>query len=338
MTTNPLPDLKLHGGRVLACVDGSSFSEVCVPYAVSLAQAFHSAVTLVHVMQPHHDHAGPQTSDALGWEISRQEAATYLERLTARAAQALGRPVDARLEQGHPAERIVDLARELGAEITVLGSHGEAGVTPWSLGSTVQQVLAVTRSSVLVARSSSAAEKVVALKRILVPLDGLLRAESVLPPAARIASAHGAEILLVHVVAEPLPTSLLQAPEDVALAHELAKRTEAGARNYLEHLQAQLAHETTSVRTLVVRHASQHQGLLELSQREHADLIVLSAHGSACDSARSFGGVTAYLLTHGIAPLLVLQDLPELETRRAADDNEPLAQPSPRANYAPESL
>jgi nucleotide-binding universal stress UspA family protein len=318
------------------CLDRSPFSEVCLPYAISIARALSSEMTLMHVMQPRHEHAGPQTGDALNWEISRQEARAYLEQREQETVQALGRPVAVRLEQGHPAERIVGLARELGSDLTVLGSHGTGGVTAWNLGSTVQQVLAVTRGSVFIAHSSLVNPIVVSPKRILVPLDGSLRTESALPTAARLASAYGAELLLVHVVQEPVASLVLRAGEDLELAKALAARLESSAKRYLDGLRDRLAHEVASVRTLVVRHANERQCLLELSQKEHSDLVVLSAHGVACDPERAFGSVAAHLLTHSIVPLLVLQDLAD-EVGRRDDLAEQLAPPL-RASYPPEAV
>jgi nucleotide-binding universal stress UspA family protein len=328
--------VRAYAHRILVCLDRSPFSEVCLPYAISLAKTFGSELVLMHVLQPRHELLGPQTTDALGWEISRQEARAYLERHQQATAEALGRPVEVRLEQGHPAERIVGLARELGADLTVLGSHGEDGVTAWNLGSTVQQVLAVTRGSVFIARSSTVAPSAVSLNRILVPLDGSLRTESALPTAARIASAYGAKILLLHVVQEPLASLVLCAGEDLELARELAVRIESSAKRYLEGLRDRLVHEVPAVRTLIVRHASERQCLLEVSQQEHSDLVVLSAHGVACDPARTFGSVTSYLLTHSLVPLLVLQDLPH-ELERPNNLAGQLAPPL-RASYPPEAV
>lgn len=336
---SPISDTNPHRRRVLVCLDHSRFSEACVPYAVALAKAFGGAITLTHVMQPHQVRTGPQASDALGWEISRQEAQGYLERWEREASQAFGHAIDVRLEQGHPAERIVELARELSADLTVLGSHGEAASTQWSLGSTVQQVLALSRGSVFVVHSSTPmASSLASPARILVPLDGSLRSESVLPTAVRVAETFGAELLLVHVVQEPLTSSVLYSVEDLELARTLAAHLEISARAYLERLAQTLTPpDTTTVRTLVVRHASPHQCLLDMSQDENADLIVVSAHGSTCDSARSFGNVTASLLTHSKGPVLVLQDLPECGPYRA-DRSDSTAPPPPlRASYAPEN-
>jgi len=335
----PRPSEPKHSGRrILVCVDRSTLSEVCVPHAVALAKTFGSALTLAHVMQPHHENGASQRNDALGWEISRQEAQAYLERLQKDVAQRVGTPVDIRLEQGRPADRIIDLAREVSADLIVIGSRGEGGAAPHALGSTVLQVLGAARTSLFVAHACSGAPAEAAPKRILVPLDGSPRSESVLPAAARIARAHGAELLLVHVVQEPLATALLPAAEDMDLAQKLAGLLESGAKRYLDLLQKQLAYEVTSVRTLVIRHASAPQCLLEVSQKEQADLIVLSAHGSACDSSRSFGSVTACLLTHTAVPVLTLQDLPESPIQRAQSADATIPPPSLRASYAVESV
>ena len=328
-----------HRHRILVCVDCSAFSEVCIPYAVALAKTFGSTISLVHVMQPHGEHGGTQANDALGWEFSRQEARGYLDRLEKKISQTSGIRVETKLEQGPPAERIVDLGRELAADLTVVGSRGGGGAPKWTLGSTAQKVLAMARTSVFIAHSSSTTPCFATPMRILVPLDGSLRTESVLPTVARMARSNGAEILLAHVVQEPLPTALLSVAEDMALARKLAARLASRAAGYLAHLQEQLqqADDAASVNTIVARCANECQCLLEIAQREQSDLVVLSAHGAACDSAQSFGRVTTFLLTHSIVPVLMLQDLPSHELHRAQDNEGEMAPPSLRTSYAAEA-
>ncbi len=324
--------------RILVCLDRSASAELCVPFAVSLAKTFDSNLTLVHVMQPQRENPARSASDPLAWEFSRQEAQAYLDRLQGELTEKLGFSVEARLEQGRPAERIADLAKELGAGLTVLGSHGEGAAPLWNLGSTAQQVLTQLQGSVFVARSSAGGGPSPIPHRILVPLDGSRRSESVLPTAARLAQVHGAKLLLVNVVQEPLPTALLSAAEDMLLAQSLASRLESSALRYLTLLKEQLGREGTTVEVFVMRHVNERQCLLELSERESADLIILSAHGSACSSAGSFGSVTNYLLNHSLVPLMVLQDLPEAGTRRSKDlDSEPPPPPL-RASYAAERM
>jgi nucleotide-binding universal stress UspA family protein len=323
--------------RILVCVDRSSFSEACLPYAVAISRSLGSAITLLHVMQPRGEQSGLHSTDVLDWEISSQEANAYLERLQREGTEESGRRVDTRLEQGHPAERITSVAREIDADITVLGSHGERGVTAWTMGSTALQVLAVTRGSVLVVRSNPETATNVSPKRILVPLDGSLRSESVLPTAVRIAGEHGAEMLLVFVVLEPVPTAVLRAPEDLGVARELAARLERGGARYLEGLRSQLEREGAAVRTLVLRSADEKQALLELSQKERCDLLVLSAHGSTCNPSLTNGSVTAHLLTHSTIPLLVVQDLRDAELREPEGEQRDQRAPPLRASF-PEDI
>jgi nucleotide-binding universal stress UspA family protein len=230
--------------------------------------------------------------------------------------------VDTRLEQGHPAERIRAVARDIGADLVVLGTYGEGGMTAWNLGSTVQQLLAFVEESVMIARPGAALHGAFSPQQILVPLDGSLRTESILPVALRIAKSHDAEILLAHVVPELIPSGVLRVAheEEVEMARELGRRLESRATAYLGQLQNNLAPEVRSVRTTVIRGADPCQSLLELSDREHVDLVVISAHGSTCNRERSFGAVATHLLAHSVAPVLVLQDLLELDAHRANQD------------------
>lgn len=319
--------------RILVCLDRSARSESCLPHAISLARVFGSNMTLLHVMQPLAEHQAVHITDPLGWEVSRREASVYLDHLAQETSEAWGIFTDSRVEQGRPAERITAIAREVGADLTVIASHGEGGVAAWNLGSTAQQVLAVSRGSILVVHSGLPAPSVIAPQHVLVPLDGSLRTESVLPTATRIAAAHDSEVVLVHVVPEPLPTAVLHA-EDLDLARELAGRMEQHAKRYLEHLRDRLPRDARG-RTLVIRHADERQALLEISRQEQIDLIVVSAHGSVCNPARPFGSVTQHLLANSTVPLLVLQDLSEPEFERMGDEGDEQFAPPLRGSYPP---
>ncbi|MDZ4729593.1 MAG: universal stress protein [Xanthomonadales bacterium] len=332
-TSDPSPR---HGiQHILVCLDGATDSAICIASALSLANTFDSTVTLVHVMQHHDDGFGPHTTDALGWEITRQEAKARLEQVQQEAAQKSGRRIGVRLEQGAPAKRIVALSRKLGSDLVVLGSHEQSDHPTWQLGCTAQQVLAASRSSVLIARGNGAPPTFVPPKRILVPLDGSPRTESVLPTAEIIAQVHGAQLVLVHIVAEPLRTGILSTPEDLQLARDLATRLEAQASRYLEALRHHVGFDKTQVVTHVERQPDKRQFLVELAAREKIDLIVLSAHGATCNPARPFGSMTAHLLTHSKVPLLILQDLPKSELPCHSESGERYAPPL-RGTYPPD--
>ena len=310
------PATELHAAarahQILLCLDLTAASESGVPHALSLARTLGGSITLVHVMHPHGNHVGPRSYDALSWEISRQEARSYLDRLAKQLATALGAPVDIRLEQGSPAQRIAELVRELGAEVTVLG--GRAKDPAQAGGGIAQQVLALAPGSVLIAHSAGGLAGST-LQRVLVPLDGSRRAEAVLPLAARMALAHHAELLLIHIVQEPRSTALMELSGGLNLALQLASCLQTGARRYLGQLQRQLIQNGIAARMLVMRHANERQCLLQLVQPGQSELVVLSAHGATCDAERSFGGFIAHLMGASTVPMLVLQDLPARDAR-----------------------
>lgn len=313
---------------ILVCLDRSSLSEESLPQAIAIARVFGSGLTLLYV-QPPPDHPGTRITDPLDWEVSRREASAYLERLAEDGRRAFGLSIESRIEQGRPAERIASIAHEVRADLTVIASHGEGGDAPWRLGSTAQHILALVRSSVLVTRAATRAVPFEGPHRILVPLDGSTRTESVLPTAGRIAATHGAEVLLAHVVAEPHPTAMLHG-EDLELARALSARIESRAQRYLEHLGARMP-EGVRVRAIVTRHADERQSLLEITSRHDVDLLLLSAHGSACNPSRPFGSVTQHLLSQASVPLLVVQDVSEPELGVSGED---LSAPPPRSSYA----
>ena len=311
--------------RILLCVDHSQFATVALRQAISLAKTFDSALTFLYVLKPPHETDSPRPTDALAWDIVTRQASAYVEALARETAKE-GVVVDSRVEQGQPAERIASLTGELRADLVVLGSHGdgqgENGPMAWNLGSTAEQVLAVARRSVLVARGASFSQEAWVPTRILVPLDGSLRSESVLPVVARLASAHRAEVLLAHVVVEPAVTAILRAEADLEMARDLATRLEGHAARYLDGLRHRLGHQGIDTRTVVVRHPDERRTLLDLMRTQAADLVVLTAHGSTCNPAWPFGSVTAHLLAHSSLPLLVMQDVPEAEERDHTGDAE----------------
>jgi nucleotide-binding universal stress UspA family protein len=321
--------------RILVCMDFSAHSEECLQQASFVARACESDITLLHVMQPLSEHPGLHATDAVGWEISRQQAMVTLEGFEKKARAASQRPVATRLDQGRAAERIAVTARDLDADLVVLGSHGEGDLPTINLGSTAQQVLSLTQSSLLLARAPGSAQERFAPQRILVPLDGSPRTESTIPTVARLAKESGAEVLLAHVVLDPLPTEVLRDADDLNLARDLATRLESHAKSYLARIAENLRRDVDRVRSVVLRNTDQPQMLLELLEKEHIDLVMLSAHGATCNRERAFGSVTTHLLAYGPVPIVVLQDLSEEDlhvTQRLAERAPRRPAPQPRGS------
>src|SRR2546430_17485712 len=110
-------------------------------------------------------------------------------------------------------------------------------------------------------------------QRILVPLDGSLRAEQAIPIASRIANASHGSIILVRVLDLFLDFSwpMARAPEDLSDAIELER---ANANAYLEELAQMVAVSGLNVTTKVIA-GKPADALLSVVQNMQADLIVM---------------------------------------------------------------
>ncbi|HEV3191677.1 MAG TPA: universal stress protein [Polyangiaceae bacterium] len=293
--------------HALVCLDRSPFSDSCLRQARFIAEALGTKLTLLHVMPSPQGKSEASRADALDWQIGKREIAQYLAD-TRDSLGPLPGEVVTELTQGYPAEQIVAMAREIGADLTILSSRGESGEDGCELGSTAQHVFALAPGSVLLAQPTGSAN--VPPRRLLVALDGSTRSECVLPLVTELARHDRAEVLLVHVVTDPTPTAVLSDADDVRLAHSLASRVQANAERYLSRVRTRLLRDVPLVQTLVLLRAEERQALLDVAGQTGADMLVLTAHGSTCNAERTFGSVASYLLAHAELPLFVFQDMP----------------------------
>lgn len=143
-------------------------------------------------------------------------------------------------------------------------------------------------------------------KTILVPLDGSSLAEQSLPHAEAIARGVGAEVVLLQVISLSnigRVTLDTQVPIDFP-AVEQKLRDESGF--YLDSHARRLADQGVRVRTLVARGGAA-ATILELLEREKADLCVLTSHGQSGLSKWVHGSTAQKLIDKGACPLLLIR-------------------------------
>jgi len=302
--------------EIVACCDGSEFGCGIVPHAQLVAKTLGARLTLLHVLELESASAGAPP-DPLDWEIRRREARTHLEGLAAPLVE-LENDIRVELIQGHPAEQICAWVERQGVDLTVLCSHGVRGVSDWSLASTARKLIERTPGSLLLVPAAAAIKGgAVRYRRILVALDGSPRAESVLPLAVQIAASQSAELLLVHVVADPEITRIGPLDEEGAeLERRLSEHSRKIANVYLDRLRAQTNQQTSDVRAIVTSDGNARAGLERLVREEEVDLVVMSAHGLTGRTDCPCGSVTEYALTHATTPLLVVRDRAPHRMRR----------------------
>ena len=306
--------------RIAVCVDGSEMGDPLVLHAAAAAEAFNAPLTILRVLEPD-SNVDASPPDPLDWDMRQREARADLDRLISVARQ---RRIDVQIEliQGRAAEQICCWALQHGADLTVLGSHGEHGRSDWTLSSTARKLVdAVPGSLLLVPADGDRGRGGVRYRRIMVPLDGSARAESVLPIATRLTLAHDANLLVAHVTPTPELTKVgpLTA-QDLELEQRVIARNERVARGYLDQIRARMSEAGVTARIILSRAGDARSRLARLVRRERVDLVILSAYGRRGPRDTPCGSVAAYLLTHAAAPLLVFRERPRRVIKRLSQE------------------
>jgi nucleotide-binding universal stress UspA family protein len=110
--------------HLLVCLDRSETAEAVLPLASCLARVDGARLTLLHVLEVMGDEG--RATDALEWDVVREEARSYLERLAERMRE-LGIETDGRVAEGPAPRSVAALAAEIHADLLVLSTYGVGG-------------------------------------------------------------------------------------------------------------------------------------------------------------------------------------------------------------------
>jgi nucleotide-binding universal stress UspA family protein len=296
--------------RILVPMDGSSLAECVLPHILAIGKSFEAEITLLRVLDPVGAVTRPRPVDPLDWQIRKAEAETYLKSLAERF-QGSGLQIDVEVREGKAAESVIEFARSSNADLILLSSHGQSGISGWNISSVVQKIILRAQTSVMIVRAYHPAIQELermCYGRILLPLDGSQRAENVLPTAATLARQHKALVLVAHIVHHPeMPRRTPPAQEDIDLANQVVERNRVEAENYLHEIQSRL---DARVETRLLVHDSASAALHALVEQEKVDLVILSAHGYTGDTRWPYGSLVISFIAYGSTPLLIMQDLP----------------------------
>lgn len=149
--------------RILVAVDDSAISQQAFSKALSLAKVFASKLHLIHVIVPvtqEYQDASliafsggfyPGGMDQVVKETwsNIEEAGLSLLKDFGEKAQKAGVVAEFTQKIGQPDREIVEFARDWGADLVVIGSHGRTGLNEFVLGSVSNYVLHHVSCSVL---------------------------------------------------------------------------------------------------------------------------------------------------------------------------------------------
>ncbi len=146
--------------RILLPVDGSACSRNATSYALSLAQQTGAQVFAIHVSRPRWvqpvEEGSLETSADVVLKL-QEEAAADTERLlgeVAEAAKQAGITLETCEMSGNPPRSIVQFAKQVAADLVVMGTHGRSGIARAVLGSVTEDVIRHAPCPVLVVRQT----------------------------------------------------------------------------------------------------------------------------------------------------------------------------------------
>jgi nucleotide-binding universal stress UspA family protein len=141
-------------GQILVATDFSEHSARAVRAAASLAQRFRARLHLVHAFGLPVVTASPYDVVLTGAILD--EARAHARRSLEEAAQepkAAGTEVEVHLAHTPAPEAITEQARELAADLIVMGTHGHTGLKHVLLGSVAERTLRTAPCSVLTVKA-----------------------------------------------------------------------------------------------------------------------------------------------------------------------------------------
>lgn len=142
-------------------------------------------------------------------------------------------------------------------------------------------------------------------RTILVPLDGSKRAEAILLHVESLARCYQSKLIFMQVVESP---QLLVVPEVMypALDQGEFDRWVQEAKDYLAALQKKFRERGFDVRTCLAYGAVVDE-IIQVAEREHADLIAMTSHGRTGLAQVFLGSVAVGVLHRVKRPLLLIR-------------------------------
>jgi nucleotide-binding universal stress UspA family protein len=297
---------------ILVPIDGTRPSEEALPYALVIAGK-EGKVTLIEVIPE----SEPLRKPFGAVSMSAEEV---IEMLKGLAQEDLDKaaadwqplapevPLDRMIGQGDATSVILRTADDLNFDLIALASAARGAVGRLALGSVSDKVMRESEIPVLVVRQNPDAEenKLPAIKRVIVALDGSDRAMLALPIAAAIGKQMGAEITLLTAVDLPQVVSPVMgyAPAfSPDIYTQLEEESTTAAHEALDAAKAEIEHYGVTVNTQVTIGFAV-DSIIDFAKPD--DLIVMTTRGQGGFKRWIMGSVAERLVRESPAPIVIV--------------------------------
>jgi nucleotide-binding universal stress UspA family protein len=295
-----------HINRILCPVDLSDISRHTTEHAALLGQWYHAKVTALHVCNP----VVVPSTDFIVAGRPREPLLTEHE-LNDIRAQVLRcfsslppGDVDVVIEHGRVADRVLECALSLPADLIVMGTHGAGGFEHLVLGSVAEKVMRKATCPVMTVPPRAHTTSQLPFKRLLCPVDFSDASLSALERALSIAQEGEAQLTILHVLEwrpgdEPLTNRPINVPEFRGqLEHDVARQLQALVPDSVPHGRRP---------TTRIAHGKGYREILAVAAEEHADVIVMGVHGRNPLDMMLLGSTTNQVVRRATCPVLTVR-------------------------------
>ncbi|MDQ2903365.1 MAG: universal stress protein [Chloroflexota bacterium] len=313
--------------RILIPLDGSTRAERAIPVAARLAHASGGSVTLVRVVSKFSS-VWPSVVERT--TLARQVLAADLAEAehslagVATLPELEGVPTESVVRFGPTVSTILAVADASQADLIVLCSHSDTGITRRIMGNVAEKLARAASMPVLVLREdgpvpSESLPGTTHPLRALVPLDGSAHAKAVLEPAAYlIAALAGPAPGVLHLVRVVQPVTVNNEQGGMLTASAKARRYLSATVDHIREgfvapaitklnldVTWSVAVDTYVAETLI-RTAENAEATERDEVLSDCDLIALATHGRDGLQRWVMGSVTEHVLRDTKLPLLVV--------------------------------
>ena len=260
---------KFDMGRIAILLDGSSYAAQAIPWAEMYCKKTGAHLTILSSIK------GKYPDPKGEFEMKLRTRQAYLDEVKTEL-QKKSIDVDIVIRSGFIADATQLLVHEQHIDMVITSTRGKSGKLNWTSGGASHKIIQKINQPVfLVQTSADGVAMPPKLERILVPLDGSIFSERVLPYARTLAKLFDAELILLTVPAVPEPADY-HAPSE--LIESIRDKAEVEIINFLDAVARSLRESDIRVRTMVAGTLPA-RTIVNIAKQEDVDLIMSTSHG-----------------------------------------------------------
>ena len=279
-------------GRVMIPLDGSSASEEALPIGMAIARRAGAEVVLVHV---------PDQTGAADGVPNDYPARVLSEREAGRDVR-----VEIRRLPGPVTDELVVFARSADVDLVVMTSRGRGGMKRALCGSVADAVIRRSDRPVLLVKRNPespvpSAAGAAPFRRVLLPVDGTLAGEAVVPYLLAVTGTTDVHVTLLRVH----PALAFDGrPESGPVLRE---RSDVLIDSYLSTLAARVSESGVAVTWRAIVHGANADTIMHVANEEEVELIAMTTSGAGGADRLLFGSVADAVVRQAPQNVLVVR-------------------------------